>query len=361
MTELQKVTDEFIRVMSDVLSSNEEVNAALQPCFKALSDSDEEGVNEFMKRTFLLVSLPDLERASLAATVCGYLVERGFPSYAIVDDFIGFYEGLLDKTVSFYKILFSQIEKLDVAEEERDEKIDELYSDLINDKEIISNEVYNAIMSLDKFYACGISFFSINKDNFYKAKMRLKEKVNFVGNYSQGCYWFSTLFNVLFDEPVIVIDVDKKIGFTGKINGIVDNYQLQHLLMGLPMLNDGNPAICDEDLAVVNGTGEQTTDRSIENKWNMYNLELCTKTGWNEFINTDEPAKSIEYRDCWIWSEGSPQDISVHNGKRVILLGKPSYSRSSRMQRTFKNLNANVKIEKELSKEEIDQWLYHTI
>jgi len=361
MTELQKATDEFIRVMSDVLSSNEEVNSVLQPCFKALPDSDEEGINEFMKRTFSLISLPDPDRASLATTVCGYLVERGFPSYAIIDDFIAFYEGLLDKTAPFYKILFSQIEKLNVTEEERDEKIDELYSDLLNDKELINNETYNAITSLDKFYAAGISLFSINKDNFYKAKSRLKDKVDFVGNYSQGCYWFSTLFSVLFDEPVVVIDIDKKIGFTGKINGIVDNYQLQHLLMSLPMLNKGKSSISEEDLAVINGTGDQTTDRTIENKWNMYNIELCKKSDWESLINTSEPTKSVEYRDCWIWSEGKPQDISVHNGSRVILLGQPSYSRSSRVQRTFKNLKANIKVERELSKEEIDKWLYHTI
>lgn len=361
MTELQRATDEFIRVMSDILSSNEEVNAALQPCFKALQNSDEDEVNEFMKRVFSLVNLPDLERASLATTVCGYLVERGFPSYAIVDDFIGFYESLLDKTHPFYGMLFSQIEKLDTEDEEKEEKVNELYSDLINDKELVSNEVYNAITELDKFYACGISLFSIDKENFYKAKERLKEKTDYVGNYSQGCYWFSTLFSVLFDEPVTVIDIDRMIGFNGKINGIADNYQLQHLLMSLPILNDGKPAISNEDLAVVNGEGEQITDRSIENKWNMYNLELCKKEGWQTLINPDEPSESVEYRDCWIWSEGAPQDITKHNGRRVILLGLPPYSRSSRVQRTFKNLRASIDIEQELTKEEIEKWLYQIV
>ncbi len=361
MTELQKATDEYIRVMSDVLSTNEEVNAALQPCFKALSEADEEGVNEFMKHTFSLVNLPDLEKASLAATVCGYLVERGFPADSIIDDFINFYEGLIDKSLTFFRMLFYQIDKLDTDDEQRDEKIDEIYSELINDKELISNDVYNAISALDKFYACGISLFSTDKNNFYKAKEKLQQKVDFVGNYSQGCYWFSTLFSVLFDELVVVIDIDRSIGFVGKINGIVDNYQLQHLLMGMPYLNNGKSVITEEDLAVVNGTGEQTTDRSIENKWNMYNLELCSKEDWQTLINTDEPGKSVEYRDSWIWSEGKPQDITRYDGRRVILLGMPSYSRSTKVQRTFKNLKANIEIEKELSKEEIDKWLYHTI
>jgi len=361
MTELQRATDEFIRVMSDVMSTNEEVNVVLQPCFKVLSTSDEDGVNEFMKRTFSLAALSDPERASLAATICGYLVERGFPSYAVLDDFIGFYEGLLDKARPFYEMLFSQIKKIDVTEDERDEIINELYSDLINDKDLVSNEVYNAIAGLDKFYACGISLFTVDEANFYKAKNRLKDKVDFIGDYSQGCYWFSTLFTVLFNEPVVVIDIDREIGFTAKMNGITDNYQLQHLLMGIPFLNEGKTSIEEDDLAVVNGEGEQTTDHSVESKWNMYNIGLCAKEGWQSLINTGESYGSVEFCDCWIWSEGAPQDIPVCNGRRVILLGLPSYSRSSRVQRTFKNLKANIEMEKELTKEEIKKWLYHTV
>jgi len=357
MTELQKATDEFISVMSDVLSTNEEVNAALQPCFKALSKADEKGVNDFMKSAFSLVSLPDMDRASLATTVCGYLVERGFPSRAILDDFIDLYEGLLDKSFSFYKILFAQIEALEVPDDEREEKAEKLYSDLINDKELVSNGTYNAIMGLDKFYSCGISLFSINEENFNRAKDRLKKKVDYVGSYSQGTYWFSKLFTVLFNEPVVVIDIDRKVGFTGKISGVVDNYQLQHLLMSIPLLNDGKSAISEEDLAVVNGLGEQTTERTIVNKWNMYNLELCSKSGWKTLINTQLPSSSVEYRDCWIWSEGAPQDITIYKGYRVILLGLPSYERSSRVQRTFRNLKADIVIERELSAGEIDEWL----
>ncbi|MDL2302898.1 hypothetical protein LJC28_00720 [Dysgonomonas sp. OttesenSCG-928-D17] len=360
--ELKEATDEYIRVMSDVLSTNEEVNAALQPCFKALPDSNEDDVNEFMKRVFSLSSLQDIERASLATTICGYLIERGFPGDAILNDFIDLYDGLLNKALPFYKILFYQLSKIDPEDEERNEKVDELYSDLINDKELVSDEVYAAITGLDKFYACGISLFSISKQNFYQAKERLQEKVAYVGNYNQGCYWFSKLFDVLFDEPVVVIDIDNKVGFTGKISGIADNYQLQHLLMGIPQLNNGGKAINDEDLAVANGSGEQITERSIESKWNMYNLELCSEPEWKSIVrNKENPSLSIAYRDSWIWSEGTPKDITIHNGYRVILLGIPSVSRSSRVQRTFKNLKAGIEIERELSADEIDKWLNQTI
>ena len=358
MNELQKVTDEFVRVISDPLSTNEDVNASLQPCFKLLPDSSEQDVNQFLSRLMSLTSLPNMERASLATTICGYLVENGFPSDAVLYDFIDFYEGLLDKSLPFFEILSAHISKMRVVQEERDEAINQIYSELLNDEDVVDNDTYNAVISLDKFYACGISLFSISRDNFEKAKVRLKDKVASVENYSEGCFWIGKLFTVLFDEPVVVIDVDNQVGFEGKISGIVDNYQLQHLLMGLPLLNNGTASISEENLAIAKGTGMQTSENSIENKWNMYHLGLCHQPNWQMLINNEEnPSQSVEFRQYWIWSEGSPADIPVHNGRRVILLGLPSYSRSSRAQRTFKNLKASIVVENELSGEEIDKWL----
>jgi len=362
MPELQQATENFIRVISDPLSSNEDVNTSLQPCFRLLADSNEEDVNIFMKRTFALVNLPNIERASLATTICGYLVENGFPSNAILYDFIDFYEGLLDKSRPFFDLLSSHTSKMRVPEEEKEEAINKIYSELLNDEDLVDNDTYNAVIALDKFYACGISLFSINRENFEKAKVRLKDKVVITGNYSQGCYWIDRLFTVLFDEPVVVIDIDNEIGFEGKINGVVDNYQLQHLLMGIPLLNKNGVSISEENLAIVNGTGPQSSENSIESKWNMYNLGLCTQPTWKTLVNNQEDiSQSIEFRDYWIWSEGSPMDIPVYDGYRVILLGAPSYSRSSRIQRTFKNLKANIDIEKELSEEEINRWLNYML
>ncbi len=358
MENLQQATDNFIEAMSSPLSSNEEVNSLLQGCFKHLSEAKTDDVNFFMKRVFALSGLPNIDRASLATTICGYLVEKGFPSDAILPNMINLYDNLLNKSRIFYEMLYAEIRSIDELDENREAKINKIFSNLVGDKEVISTETYNAIVSLDKFYACAISLFSISKDNLAAAKKRLGEKVAFVGAYNQGCYWVDKLFTVLFDEPIVVIDIDKKIGFKGKMSGVVDNYQLQQLLMGLPLLNDGKTSIPEEDLEVINGEGEQKTERSIECKWNMYNLELCEQTNWQRIVNnTENPSQPVDFRNTWIWGEGTPSGISIHDGYRVVLLGTSSYNRSSTVQRTFKNLKASIEIEKELSSKEIDNWL----
>lgn len=358
MENLQQATDDFIEAMSSPLSSNEEVNSLLQGCFKHLSDANKEDVNSFMKRVFALSGLPNIDRASLATTICGYLVEKGFPSDTILPNMINLYDNLLNKSRVFYEMLYAEIRSIDELDENREAKINKIFSNLVSDKEVISTETYNAIVSLDKFYACAISLFSISRDNLAAAKKRLGEKVAFVGAYNQGCYWIDKLFTVLFDEPVVVIDINKRTGFKGKMNGVVDNYQLQQLLMGLPLLNDSKTSISKEDLEVINGEGEQKTEKTIECKWNMYNLELCEQANWQRILNnTENSSLSVEYRNTWIWGEGTPSDITVHDGYRVVLLGTPSYSRSSTVQRTFKNLEASIEIEEELTSGEIDNWL----
>lgn len=364
MQELQKATDEFIKVMSSPSSTKDELNSSLQECYKYLDTSSDEEILVFMKRVFDLHALPDMDRASIATVICGYLVERGFPSDSILQPLINLFDNLLDCSRSFYELLFIEIAKIEEQDDEkRDEIMDKLFSDLVSDRSKVSQEAYNAVVGLDKFYASAVSVFSINKENFMAAKARLADKVAFVGQYSQGCYWLNELFGVLFDEPVVVIDIDRNIGFTGKINGIVYNTQLQYLLMGVPFLNDGGSAVSQDILDVFNGNGpQQLENTSAQSKWNMYNLELCKQPGWEELINNkNNQSVSRNLTNCWIWGEGIPTDISIHKGYRVILLGLPSYSRSSTIQRTFRNLKADIEIEKTLTDEEIKNWLYHTV
>ena len=68
-------------------------------------------------------------------------------------------------------------------------------------------------------------------------------------------------------------------------------------------------------------------------------------------------ATDLTANDFWIWNEGTPEDIPVFKGRRVILLSKASYQRSWRSQRMFANLKADLEIERELAREEIDDWL----
>lgn len=355
MANLKEATKDFIEAMSHIPSSQEDINVTLQECLRLLSQSSEVEVETFMKEVFELTSLPDQQLASFASNICGYLVEMGYSSRAILDELINFYDIILDKSRVFFEVLSVSIANITCDDEKKKEKIEQIYSDLLNDPDIVNDDTFRAINDIDTHYTSAISLFSVDRSNLLKAKRKLEEKVAIAQQYSQGCYWLNLLFKTLFDASVIIIDLDTKKGIAGKINGITDNYQLQHLLMGLPQFNPV-PSISDADLAVANGSGKQIEDRDIISKWNLYNLELCAQDNWQELINTDNSKNELDFRHTWIWPEGVPNDITIHGGYRVILLSKASSERSSKVQRTFKNLKASIEVERELSIDEINDW-----
>ncbi|MGN7784620.1 hypothetical protein ACTJIJ_08840 [Niabella sp. 22666] len=173
----------------------------------------------------------------------------------------------------------------------------------------------------------------------------LYERVKPYIQVSNACSWLSTLFSVLFNEPVLVVELSQKKAFIGTINGIADNFQLQLLLMSIPELGD----TIDAGLtAVVNGTGPQDGEASVAGKWDMCNWPVLSASH-KESGNSDS--------DHWIWSEGSPEDIELLEGRRVILLKEPSYQRGLYVQRSFSTLPASIHIEKWLSEDELNQWL----
>ncbi|GAB6010577.1 hypothetical protein [Viscerimonas tarda] len=355
---LQEAVCKFVDVMGDDSSMKDEINSSLRSIYELIPDSSDLDFGHALKSIFSLVKLPNPDRASMAAGICGYLVELGYPGEAIVDDFIEFYSHLIEVSQPFYTRYFDEIEGIDESDEERDEKLNEAYQTVWEERMDINPAEIEAIDALDKFFPCGISLFSAGRKAFFMGKSQLAEKVAQLSEYNQGCYWFNTLFKVLFDEKIVVIDLDTKKGFTASMSGVVDNFQLQLLLMGMPELND-KIAISADFLSVINGSGPQSSGQAIVGKWNMYTSSLLQKHGWKELIGNKKLVvdKAKDYSDSWIWGEGIPADIPVVNGYRVILLGLPSYQRSIQIQRTFKNLAAEVAIEKILSDEEIAAWI----
>jgi predicted transposase YbfD/YdcC/predicted RNase H-like HicB family nuclease len=101
---------------------------------------------------------------------------------------------------------------------------------------------------------------------------------------------------------------------------------------------------------VVRGQGPQQIEESIKGAWNLYE--------WRAVQDGLELPDSSDYCvECWIWNEGTPDDIPVLGGRRVILLGPPSYDRQWEAQRIFERLPADVVVEKVLTKDEVQQWL----
>lgn len=323
-------------------------------CVSLLNDENQEDLKKLVEEVFHLSSTLPIPQRLTALSVLTNFYESGYRDEALLDKVVEAYRQSLKETQPFFELLHDRVKQGEEGELEDDVDVESLYRELLKDRNLVSESLAEAVVKVDHFTQCMVEILSVNSSLLDKYKNDLKSEIQFAKDYIRWSYWLERLFDILFDDPILVIDVDNHIGFEGRMSGVSDNLQLQYLLMAMPELNE-TPRISDVELRVVNGTGVQTTNAVIESKWNMYNLDIIHQEGWEDI--KVGPAKTFELKDLWIWGEGSPDEITVHNGRRVILLGRSSYKRSARLQRTFKNMRAGIEVERILESEEIDQWL----
>jgi hypothetical protein len=192
----------------------------------------------------------------------------------------------------------------------------------------------------------------MDKKERQKAKKSLS-MLSEIATMNEGCNWLNTMLQVLEDDPILVIDIEEKVGFMGKISGIVDNFQLHTLLMDkVPQIGFfKRKRVPQKVVDIARGIGEQMSETQVTGYWNLYNW-----TAISEALSLPDPTDYSNSK-FWIWGEGTPTDIATLHGFRVILLGKSSYERSWKSQRIFASLKADITIEKELKKDEIAHWL----
>jgi hypothetical protein len=329
------------KTLASTNSNSDAVQSSLNRFLDLLPGAANEEAAAAMESLAGVFETSSVENAVNAIMLCGYLVEKGYEG----KHFIGALERLtiknLDIAEPLLKASVTVMETTDDEDEDPYEAVDKM-------RETVATEHPDQVKAddwLEKIYPCLVSTYSSDLQLFNKGKALLYERVKPYIQVSNACSWLSTLFSVLFNDPVLVVEVTQKKAFIGTINGIADNFQLQLLLMSIPELGD----TIDAGLtAVVNGTGPQDGEASVAGKWDMCNWPVLSASH-KESGNSDS--------DHWIWSEGSPEDIELLEGRRVILLKEPSYQRGLYVQRSFSTLPASIHIEKWLSEEEFNQWL----
>ncbi|HAS45085.1 MAG TPA: hypothetical protein DCS93_31675 [Microscillaceae bacterium] len=346
--DLATKTQELLIKLTNQVTDQDSVIEQARDFYQTIFEVDApEEVKTAMQKLTTAFSLDQIFGGTLAANVCGSLVENGFPPAYISEEYTVFFKDVLQKaSVVVNAFEASYEEPLEAPNDEDEEPEDRatLMEAFLEEVSEEMSEAVKAFRAIDQYYACGIAIFSANQTEFYQGKTAIESLVGQFAEYTSGGYWLSKLFQVLFQEPILVIELNAQKGFIGQINGIAENFQFQMLLMALPQLNQ-QVMVSPLHQAVIKGVGEQSTGESITGLWNMYD--------WTYAHQGD---KSGTHH--WIWGEGVPADIPVFNNQyRVIILDTPSYSRGLPVQRMFQNLKAEITIEKELNADEVAQWL----
>ncbi|MFF9241178.1 hypothetical protein ACF1AL_20345 [Streptomyces sp. NPDC014801] len=133
---------------------------------------------------------------------------------------------------------------------------------------------------------------------------------------------------VLDDEPLVVLHRPTGTGYALRMSGIGDNFQL-HTLLADALVGAGHVpghAPSAQEVAVCRDQPGQ----------------VPTKGSFNLVAPGGE----------WVWNEGTPSDIPVVEGVRLLVLDPPSYERSWPAGRFFPNMTGHLALERVLDGEE---------
>jgi hypothetical protein len=98
------------------------------------------------------------------------------------------------------------------------------------------------------------------------------------------------MLSVLDAEPILVIEPATRQGITGRMSGVVDNFQLNMLLMDIfPRINSA-PRISREAADIARGIGPQESDEVITGAWNLHDwraIQAGYKLPNHEAVSSD--------------------------------------------------------------------------
>lgn len=140
---------------------------------------------------------------------------------------------------------------------------------------------------------------------------------------------------VLDDEPLIALHRPTGTGYALRMSGLADNFQL-HTLLADALVGGGHiegRAPSAEEVAVCrDAPGQVPTTGSFN---------LVTPGGE------------------WVWNEGTPADIPVVDGVRLLVLDPPPYERGWPAGRFFPGMTGALVLERVLDARETRGWLEH--
>lgn len=232
-------------------------------------------------------------------------------------------------------------------EEEADEWLAERAAEALNEAARRRPAVAMAWQRLREVWPGAIALFSVDPEARAEAQelVPIAERIEDV---HEAAGWLRAILTVVHDEPYVAIEPATGIGITGRMSGIVENFQLSTLLMD--EFPRDEPRVSRAAVAVARGDGPQQIDEQVTGVWNMFSYEALQAGG-----TLPDPA-DVSLSHTWIWHEGMPADIPVLDGHRVILLGPAAHRRQWQAQRMFLKLPARLTADR-LGDDAVAQWL----
>ncbi|MFJ6080470.1 hypothetical protein ACIQI8_03625 [Streptomyces sp. NPDC092369] len=163
------------------------------------------------------------------------------------------------------------------------------------------------------------------------ALLRALHEIQEASGHDFKCLHYALL--VLDDEPLLALHRPTGTGYLLRMTGIGDNFQLHTLLADVLVGGGhvpGHAPSAQEAAVCRDAPGQVPTTGSFN---------LATPGG------------------DWVWNEGTPTDIPVVDGVRLLVLDPPPYQRGWPAGRFFPGMTGDLVLERVLGADEAREWL----
>lgn len=291
----------------------------------------------------------DPEPAGVASRVVGAIVESGHDPRPARPAMLAALQQTLPVCAAIADQARAEIgqppEHLD--EDEADEWLAEREAQALNEAARRRPAAAIAWQRLHEVWPGAIALFSVDPEARAEAQdlAAIAERIEDV---HAAAGWLRAMLTVLHDEPYVAIEPESRTAVSGRISGIVENFQLSTLLMAAFPRDE--PLVSEAAVAVARGEGPQQIEETVTGAWNLFTFEALQPGG------KLPDAADVSQSHTWIWNEGIPADIPLLDGHRVILLGAAPHSRRWQAQRMFLKLPARLTADV-LAEDVVEGWL----
>jgi hypothetical protein len=335
---------QFVEKLVEPAASEQDLGVAGRELYQQLTKAPQEDAAEAMSIVAAAIPEASDRRAHLASMICGALVERGMDPKPLAEPLLARLRRAVPLARQFADAVAREIP---TDPEDRDAAFHEAGAR-------VAPQMPHAAPAwsfLEQIFPPVIAMMSASAP-IRDSGRDLLPALEALASSNGGAQWIATMLRVLDDEPYLAIEVPTRRGVKGRMSGISVNFQLHMLLMDVfPRLAGEAPRLSARVVDVARGRGPQQLDEGVQGAWNMYQwtalqADLSLPGGQDKSATKD-----------WIWNEGTPSDIPLFDGVRLILLGPPAYPREWGVQRDFMNLPAELTVDAVLSPAEVEACL----
>ncbi len=295
-------------------------------------EADEE-IEDAVQKLVEVFSSPNIERAGYVARLCGALLEEQI----ISPSFEGPLYRILDEAIPGALAFDAKLKQGLMEEEDYDAVFEGL------------NQAHpreaNDWAKLEHFHLPVLSVLANSPEARSRAAERwLSNLVMFES--SAAAHWLVRMLKTLHQERFLIIEPGIGRGFEGLMSGISSNFELHDMLAMLIWENRASKT------PGIRRFSEMLRPEPQAGKgfWNLYNW---TSVREGQLPNVSDQSSSHH----WIWGEGCPADITAFEGRRVVLLGPPSYPRSWNVGQELPQLRPQILIQRWLNRHEVKDWM----